>query len=107
LDFLDLPSKYLAESDLEKGLVARQQRIRTEDEDFYIDLVFYNFKLKCFLLIDIKMGKLTNQDVGQMDTYIRIYDKHQKDIDDNPPRGLILCSQKSEAIVKYSVLTDS
>jgi hypothetical protein len=87
--------------------VARQQRIRTEDQDFYIDLVFYNFKLKCFLLIDLKLGKLNHQDVGQMDSYVRIYDQNLRDESDNPTIGLILCSQKSEAVVKYSVLTDS
>lgn len=124
LDFLNLPSRQLLESDLEQGLldnlqafllelgkgfafVARQQRIRTEDQDFYIDLVFYHFKLKCFLLIDLKLGKLTHQDVGQMDSYVRIYDRQQRGGDDNPTIGLILCSQKSEAVVKYSVLTDS
>ncbi|MDQ5767478.1 PDDEXK nuclease domain-containing protein [Thiothrix subterranea] len=95
--------------ELGKGFafVARQQRIRTEDQDFYLDLVFYNFKLKCFLLIDLKLGKLSHQDVGQMDSYVRIYDQHYKGDDDNPTIGLILCSQKSEAVVKYSVLTDS
>ncbi|TDX22940.1 putative nuclease of restriction endonuclease-like (RecB) superfamily [Modicisalibacter xianhensis] len=124
LDFLNLPGRRYLEADLERGLidnlqafllelgkgfafVARQQRISTEDQDFYIDLVFYNFKLKCFLLIDLKLGKLTHQDVGQMDSYIRIYDQHRKGDDDNPTIGLILCSQKSEAVVKYSVLTDS
>ncbi len=124
LDFLNLPSNHLLESDLEQGLidnlqhfllelgkgfafVERQQRIRTEDQDFYIDLVFYNFKLKCFLLIDLKLGKLSHQDVGQMDTYVRMYDQQHKGSDDNPTIGLILCSQKSEAVVKYSVLTDS
>ena len=124
LDFLNLPHYSLLESNLEQGLmdnlqqfllelgkgfafVARQQRISTEDQDFYIDLVFYNFKLKCFLLIDLKLGKLTHQDVGQMDSYVRIYDQHRKDMDDNPTIGLILCSQKSEAVAKYSVLTES
>lgn len=124
LDFLNLPSNHVLESDLEQGLidnlqhfllelgkgfafVERQQRIRTEDQDFYIDLVFYNFKLKCFLLIDLKLGKLSHQDVGQMDTYVRMYDQQHKGPDDNPTIGLILCSQKSEAVVKYSVLTDS
>lgn len=124
LDFLNLPNQRLLESDLEQGLldnlqafllelgkgfafVARQQRIRTEDQDFYIDLVFYHFKLKCFLLIDLKLGKLTHQDVGQMDSYVRIYDRQQRAADDNPTIGLILCSRKSEAVVKYSVLTDS
>ncbi|PPK78253.1 putative nuclease of restriction endonuclease-like (RecB) superfamily [Methylobacter tundripaludum] len=124
LDFLNLPSQQFLESDLEQGLldnlqafllelgkgfafVARQQRVRTEDQDFYIDLVFYHFKLKCFLLIDLKLGKLTHQDVGQMDSYVRIYDRQQRAADDNPTIGLILCSRKSEAVVKYSVLTDS
>jgi predicted nuclease of restriction endonuclease-like (RecB) superfamily len=124
LDFLNLQSQRLLESDLEQGLldnlqafllglgkgfafVARQQRIRAEDQDFYIDLVFYHFKLKCFLLIDLKLGKLTHQDVGQMDSYVRIYDQQQRAADDNPTIGLILCSQKSEAVVKYSVLTGS
>ena len=124
LDFLNLDDGIYQEADLERGIISnlqhfllelgrgfafveRQQRIRTEDQDFYIDLVFYNFKLKCFLLIDLKMGKLTHQDVGQMDTYIRIYDQQRKGDDDNPTIGLVLCSQKSEAVVKYSVLTDS
>jgi predicted nuclease of restriction endonuclease-like (RecB) superfamily len=124
LDFLNLPSQTFLESELEQGLidnlqqfllelgkgfafVARQQRISTDDQDFYIDLVFYNFKLKCFLLIDLKLGKLTHQDVGQMDSYVRIYDQHKKGEDDNPTIGLILCSQKSETIVKYSVLADN
>lgn len=124
LDFLNLPSQTFLESELEQGLinnlqqfllelgkgfafVARQQRIRTDDQDFYIDLVFYNFKLKCFLLIDLKLGKLTYQDVGQMDGYVRMYDQHKKGDDDNPTIGLILCSETSEAVAKYSVLADS
>ncbi|WP_445369076.1 PDDEXK nuclease domain-containing protein [Methylomonas sp. BW4-1] len=124
LDFLNLPSQTFLESELEQGLidnlqqfllelgkgfafVARQQRLSTDDQDFYIDLVFYNFKLKCFLLIDLKLGKLTHQDVGQMDSYVRIYDRHKKGEDDNPTIGLILCSQKSETIAKYSVLADN
>jgi predicted nuclease of restriction endonuclease-like (RecB) superfamily len=124
LDFLNLSDSNYQEADLERGIISnlqrfllelgkgfafveRQQRIRMEDQDFYIDLVFYNFKLKCFLLIDLKLGKLNHQDVGQMDTYVRIYDQHKKAADDNPTIGLILCSQKSEAVAKYSVLTDS
>jgi predicted nuclease of restriction endonuclease-like (RecB) superfamily len=124
LDFLNLPIHPALENNLEQGLienlqkfllelgrgfafVARQQRISVADQDFYLDLVFYNFKLKCFLLIDIKIGKLTHQDVGQMDTYVRIYDQHHKSKEDNPTIGLILCSEKSEAVAKYSVLTDS
>ena len=89
------------------AFVARQQRISVEDQDFYLDLVFYNFKLKCFLLIDLKLGRLSHQDVGQMDTYVRIYDQHYKGDDDNPTIGLILCSEKSTAVAKYSVLSDS
>jgi len=124
LDFLNLPSQTFLESELEQALidnlqhfllelgkgfafVARQQRISTDDQDFYIDLVFYNFKLKCFLLIDLKLGKLSHQDVGQMDSYVRIYDRHKKGEDDNPTIGLILCSEKSETIAKYSVLADN
>ena len=123
LDFLNLQDKTYQESDLELGIISnlqqfllelgkgfafveRQQRIRFDDEDFYIDLVFYNFKLKCFLLIDLKLGKLKHQDVGQMDTYVRLYDEKYKGDDDNPTMGLVLCSEKSEAVVKYSVLAD-
>ena len=123
LDFLNIGSTQYLESDLEQGIinnlqqfllelgkgfafVARQQRLRFDDEDFYIDLVFYNFKLKCFLLIDLKIGKLKHQDVGQMDTYIRLYDEKHKGQDDNPTIGLVLCSEKSEAVVKYSVLAE-
>lgn len=124
LDFLNLPSTSLLESTIEQGLidnlqrfllelgsgfafVARQQRITVEDQDFSLDLVFYNFRLKCFLLIDIKLGRLTHQDVGQMDTYVRVYDEHYKGKDDNPTIGLILCSEKSQAVAKYSVLKES
>jgi len=124
LDFLNLEDGFYQESELELGIidnlqrfllelgkgfafVARQQRIRTDDQDFYVDLVFYNFKLKCFLLIDLKLGKLTHQDVGQMDSYIRIYDEQKRGEGDNPSIGLILCSQKSEALAKYSVLENS
>jgi predicted nuclease of restriction endonuclease-like (RecB) superfamily len=123
-DFLNLPYQSLLESDIEQALmnnlqqfllelgrgfafVSRQQRLNVEEQDFYIDLVFYNFKLKCFLLIDLKLGKLTHQDVGQMDTYVRVYDTFHKGEDDNPTIGLILSSEKSEAVAKYSVLSDS
>ena len=123
-DFLNLPSQSFLESDIEQGLidnlqqfllelgrgfafVSRQQRLSVEEQDFYIDLVFYNFKLKCFLLIDLKLGKLTHQDVGQMDTYVRVYDEFHKEDDDNPTIGLILCSENSQAVAKYSVLSDS
>jgi predicted nuclease of restriction endonuclease-like (RecB) superfamily len=124
LDFLNLPHQSFLEKDIEQGIidnitefllelgrgfafVARQQRISIEDQDFYLDLVFYNFKLKCFLLVDLKLGKLNHADVGQMDTYVRIYDEQFRGVDDNPTIGLLLCSQKSQAVVKYSVLADS
>ena len=123
LDFLNLQDKTYQESELEQAIIGnmqqfllelgkgfafveRQQRIRFDDEDFYIDLVFYNFKLKCFLLIDLKLGKLKHQDIGQMETYVRLYDEQRKEADDNPTIGLVLCSEKSEAIVKYSILAD-
>ena len=123
LDFLNLQDKTYQENDLEQSIIGhlqqfllelgkgfafveRQQRIRFDDEDFYIDLVFYNFKLKCFLLIDLKLGKLKHQDIGQMDTYIRLYDEQYKGTDDNPTIGLVLCSEKSEAVVRYSVLSE-
>lgn len=123
LDFLNLQDKTYQESELEQAIISnlqqfllelgkgfafveRQQRIRFDDEDFYIDLVFYNFKLKCFLLVDLKLGKLKHQDIGQMDTYVRLYDEQRKGSDDNPTIGLVLCSEKSEAVVKYSVLAE-
>lgn len=95
--------------ELGKGFsfVARQKRIRFGDDDFYVDLVFYNFILKCFVLIDIKIGKLAHQDIGQMDSYVRLFEEHQKVEDDNPTIGLILCSEKNEAMARYSVLKDS
>ena len=87
--------------------VARQKRMRYNDEDFYIDLVFYHSVLKCHVLIDLKLGKLTHEDVGQMDSYIRMYDALYRNPDDNPTLGIILCSQKNEAIVKYSLLNEN
>ena len=86
--------------------MARQKLMRYEDEDFYVDLVFYHSILKCHVLIDLKLGKLTHQDVGQMDSYIRMFDDLYKHSDDNPTLGLILCSEKNEAVVKYSVLAE-
>ena len=125
LEFLNLKDyPDLRESDVEKGLitnlqdfllelgkgfcfVARQKRMRYDDEDFYVDLVFYNSILKCYVLIDLKLGKLTHQDVGQMDSYIRMFDDLMKQPDDNPTIGLILCSEKNEAVARYSVLNDA
>lgn len=86
--------------------VARQKLMRYDDEDFYIDLVFYHSILKCYVLIDLKMGKLSHGDVGQMDSYIRMFDDLQRADDDNPTIGLILCSEENEAIAKYSVLAE-
>jgi predicted nuclease of restriction endonuclease-like (RecB) superfamily len=95
--------------ELGKGFsfVARQKRMRFEDEDFYVDLVFYNYLLKCFVLIDLKVGKLTYQNIGQMESYVRMFDAHARPEGDNPTIGLILCSKKNEAIAKYSVLSEA
>lgn len=124
LDFLNLQDKTYQESDLEQAIITnlqqfllelgkgfafveRQQRIRTDDGDYFIDLVFYNFHLKCFLLIDLKMHKLTHQDVGQMDMYVRMYEEQKRRADDNPTIGLILCSERNNTVAKYSVLNES
>jgi predicted nuclease of restriction endonuclease-like (RecB) superfamily len=122
LDFLGLPeSPLLRESDIESAIleqlqhfllelgkgfafVARQKRISFDEEYFYVDLVFYNVVLKCHLLIDLKLGKLTHQDVGQMDGYVRIFDEHCRAEGDAPTIGLILCAEKNEAVARYSVL---
>lgn len=87
--------------------VDRQMHICTETSDFYIDLVFYNYILKCFVLIDLKTHKLTHQDIGQMDMYIRMFDDLKKQEDDNPTIGIIFCTDKDETMVKYSVLHES
>lgn len=125
LEFLGLPDfRELHESKLEQTIidnlqnfllelgkgfsfVARQKRIRFGDDYFYIDLVFYNYVLKCFLLLDLKMGKLTHADVGQMDGYVRLYEDQFKIPGDNPTIGLLLCSDKSETVAKYSILSES
>lgn len=125
LEFLGLPSAgRLLESDLEQGLmdqlqafllelgkgfalVGRQQRISTESKDFYIDLVFYNYLLKCFVLFELKTGELAHQDIGQMDMYVRMYDALKRGPDDNPTVGIILCSDKDASVVRFSVLNDS
>lgn len=124
LEFLGLPdSPKLHEDALEQAIidnlqsfllelgkgfsfVARQKHIRFDDDDFYIDLVFYNYILKCFLLIDLKIGKLIHRDVGQVDGYVRLFEDRFKVPGDNPTIGLILCSDKSEAVAKYSVLSE-
>jgi len=124
LEFLDIKDKRFLEKDLESNLlehiqefllelgrgfsfVARQKRIDVDGDNFYIDLVFYNYVLKCFVLIDLKLDKLTHQDIGQMDFYVRYFDNEIKEEGDNPTIGIILCSDKKDTIVKYSVLNDS
>ena len=126
LEFLDLPAgtSGLRESRLEQAIigrlqhfllelgkgfafVARQQRVSTETKDFFIDLVFYNYILKCFVLIDLKVDELTHADIGQMDMYVRLYEDQHKRKEDNPTVGLILCTEKDQTVVKYSVLKDS
>ena len=93
-------------TELGKGyaFVARQQHIRTEKQDYYIDLVFYNYILKCFVLIDLKTEKISHQDVGQMDMYIRMYDELKRSEGDNPTIGIVLCSDTDEDIARYSVM---
>lgn len=125
LEFLGLPNTgKLLESSLEQALmdklqefllelgkgfafVARQQPVSTESKDFYIDLVFYNYLLKCFVLIDLKTDELTHQDVGQMDMYVRMYDDLRRSDDDNPTVGILLCGSKDQSVVRYSVLNGS
>jgi predicted nuclease of restriction endonuclease-like (RecB) superfamily len=89
------------------SFVGRQFRISTETSHFYIDLVFYNYLLKCFVLIDLKTGKLTHQDIGQMDMYVRMFDDLRRGEDDNPTLGMILCADRDETVVHYSVLRES
>jgi predicted nuclease of restriction endonuclease-like (RecB) superfamily len=125
LEFLELPeSGQLKESALEQAIigelqnfllelgkgfsfVARQMRISTETSHFFVDLVFYNFLLKCFVIIDLKTGKLTHQDIGQMDMYVRMFDDLKRGEDDNPTIGIILCDSKDETVVRYSVIQES
>ncbi|KUY20969.1 hypothetical protein BAZ12_13145 [Elizabethkingia miricola] len=94
--------------ELGKGFsfIGRQFRISTETSHFYIDLVFYNYILKCFVLFDLKIAKLTHQDAGQMDMYIRMFDDLKKQPEDNPTIGIILCTEKDETVVKYSILNE-
>lgn len=95
--------------ELGKGFafVSRQKQLRVEGDVFFVDLVFYNYLLKCFLLVDLKVGKLTHQDVGQMDMYVRVFEEQYRGEGDNPTLGLILCSERNEAVAKYSLLADS
>ena len=125
LEFLNIPDAYpFRESELEQAIidklqafmlelgkgyafVARQQRISTDTKNFFIDLVFYNFILKCFVLIDLKTGELTHQDIGQMDMYVRLYEDSYKNEGDNPTIGIILCTERDQTVVKYSVLSEN
>jgi predicted nuclease of restriction endonuclease-like (RecB) superfamily len=125
LEFLDLKeNKNYYENELEQALidnlqefllklgkgfsfVARQKRITLDGDHYYIDLVFYNYILKCFVVIDLKTGKLTYQDIGQIDFYVRYFEENIKQKDDNPTIGIVLCSEKNDAMVKYSVLADN
>jgi predicted nuclease of restriction endonuclease-like (RecB) superfamily len=125
LDFLGLPdANVLHESEIEKAIISnlqlfllelgkgfafvgRQKRLQFDGNFFYVDLVFYNCILKCYLLIDLKIGELTHQDIGQIDSYVRMFDDKYLSEGDNPTIGLILCAQKNETIAKYSVLNES
>jgi predicted nuclease of restriction endonuclease-like (RecB) superfamily len=125
LEFLGAqPDAGLYEQDLEQGLlnqlqkflmelgkgfafVARQKHLRVEGEDCFVDLVFYNYLLKCFVLIDLKVGKLAHQDVGQMDMYVRVLEEQYRGEGDNLTLGLILCSERNAAVAKYSLLADN
>ena len=115
------PNSDFTESELEKNIisnlqkfmielgkgfafVARQQHIRTEKQDYFIDLVFYNYILKCFVIIDLKNSKITHQDIGQMDMYIRMYDELKRTEGDNPTLGIVLCADTDEDIARYSIL---
>jgi len=99
--------KFLLEMGKGFSFVARQMRVSTETSHFYLDLVFYNYLLKCFVIIDLKTGKLSHQDIGQMDMYVRMFDDLKRGEDDNPTIGIILCDSKDETIVKYSVIKEN
>jgi predicted nuclease of restriction endonuclease-like (RecB) superfamily len=104
---MDKLQQFLMELGKGFAFVARQQRISTETQDFYIDLVFYNYLLKCFVLIDLKTGPLSHQDVGQMDMYVRMYDDLRRGEGDNPTVGILLCGSKDQSVARYSVLNGS
>lgn len=123
-EFLDIPNTYdFKESDLEKSIINNLQKFMIElgkgyafvgrqfhlrlNSDYYIDLVFYNYILKCFVLIDLKTTKISHQDVGQMDMYIKMFDQIKKNEDDNPTIGIILCSDTDEDVMRYSILNDN
>lgn len=99
--------KFMMELGKGYAFVGRQEHLHTEINDYYIDLVFYNYILKCFVLIDLKVGKITHQDIGQMDMYIRMYDELKKDKSDNPTIGIVLCTKTDEDIARYSIINDN
>lgn len=101
---IDNLEKFLMEMRKGYALVARQQHIRTEENDYYIDLVFYNYLIKSFILVDLKVNRITYQDVGQMDMYLQMYDKMKKGPDDNPTIGIILCAETDSDVARYSTL---
>jgi len=125
LEFLGVPDTHVfREADLEQAIidklqafmlelgkgfafVGRQYRVSTESKDFFIDLVFYNYILKCFVLVDLKTGELTHQDIGQMDMYVRLFEDTLKGAGDNPTVGVILCAERDRTVVKYSVLNEN
>jgi predicted nuclease of restriction endonuclease-like (RecB) superfamily len=125
LEFLDLPNNFgYTEKELENALidnlqrfllelgrgyafVERQQLIRTETSDFYIDLVFYNYMLKCFVIIELKTNRITHQDIGQLDMYVRMYDDLKRQETDNSTIGILLCTETDRTIAKYSVLKEN
>ena len=125
LEFLNIPTHYAYnENELETSLinnlqqfllelgkgfafVARQKHIRTETQDFFIDLVFYNYILKCFVIVELKTDKITHQDIGQLDMYVRMFDNLEKSETDNPTLGILLCTKTNETIAKYSVLAEN
>ena len=104
---IDNLQKFLLELGKGYAFVARQQLMRTETSDFYIDLVFYNYIVKCFVIIDLKTNKITHQDIGQLDMYVRMYDDLKKQEGDNPTIGILLCTETDNVIAKYSVLHDN
>lgn len=106
-NLLEHISEFLLELGRGFSFVSRQRRIDVDGDNFYTDLVFYNYVLKCFVLIDLKLDKLAHQDIGQMDFYVRYFDNEIKDEQDNPTIGIILCYDKKDTIVKYSVLNDN
>lgn len=104
---IDHLQKFLLELGRGFSFVSRQKRFTFDGEHFYIDLVFYNYILKCFVLIDLKTGKLTHQDIGQMQMYVNYYTRELMNEGDNPPLGIILCADKSEAVVRYTMPEDN